>query len=307
MRNCDHIQESLVAVLAGETAPDREIEQHLEHCEECTAAGAELARTWALLGLEADRPLPLLGRLRITGALTRAAELAPQATGLHRPHPGSPLRSPRRRLRTASFAAIGLLVALGAVTGYQSFQPRQHHRNPLIEMIEKGQLRHLQLEVDENSPLVRLTLGVPGQLELEGLPGDEPIQTVLTELLTDGEARSSTRSRALEALRGTGAMSPKVRGAMLQALLADPNPSVRLKAADALVSQLAYPEVQQGFLKVLSSDPNPGLRVRAIDAILAEPDVGEKRQLIDALRQAATAQDGERYVQIRAAEYLRGL
>jgi HEAT repeat protein len=307
MKICDIVQESLVAVLAGEEAPDQEMERHVATCEACSRAARELARTWALLGQEPDRPMPVLTRLRITGALARVAEEPARAGGSRHVRLSTPLRGGRRPIRIASGLGLAALLLLSVATAYWSFRPVQHDQNALIELLQKGQLRHVELEVDEGSPTVRLSLSVPREMELRGRPEEEPIRTVLTELLTAGDARASTRGRACEALRGTVAMSPKVRTAMLQALLSDPNPSVRLKAADALMDQVSLPEVQQVFLKVLSSDPNPGLRVRAIDAVLSAPNVTDQTETIQVLRQAATAPGEERYVQIRAAEYLRGL
>jgi hypothetical protein len=305
MRTCENIQESLVAVLAGETAPDPETERHVAGCAECSLAARELARTWALLGQEPDRPLPVLSRLRMTGALARAAEAG--LAGPRHVRLSAPRRGARRPVRIASGIGLAALAVLGVATAYFGLSPALREENVLVELIQKGQLRHVELEVDESSPLVRVSLSVPRQMELRGSPEEEPLQTVLTELLTAGSARASTRGRACEALAGTVAMSPKVRAAMLQALLSDPNPSVRLKAADALGDQVALPEVQQAFLKVLGSDPNPGLRVRAIDAILAAPGTAEQPEAIHVLRKAATASGQERYVQIRAAEFLRGL
>jgi hypothetical protein len=279
------------------------MERHLEGCEECAVAARELGQVWALLGEELDTPLSVLSRLRILGALGRVAE--PQSWGGCRPHVVPPRRSGRGGLRAASLVGLAALVVVSVVTAFRSFRHEAGGQGLLAEL--GGQLRHVELEVEEDSPLVRLTLSVPRQMELEGRPEEEPLRSVLTELVVDGGARASTRGRAVEALRGTVAMSPKVRDAMLRALLSDPNPSVRLKAADALMDQVSVPEVQQAFLKVLASDPNPGLRVRAIDAVLAAPEVAGQPETIDVLRQVATARDGERYVQIRAAEFLRGL
>ena len=307
MKSCEAIQEELVAVLAGEAAPDPETERHLARCAECAAAARELSRTWALLGQDAEIPLPVLARLRITGALARAQDAVTADAPSRHARPSAPRRAALRPIRIASAIGLAAVLVLGVTTAFLSIRHEHGDETALLALIRNGQLRHVDVQMEEGSPIVRLSLSVPRAIELRGRAEDEPIQTVLTELLTGGDARASTRSRACEALRGSGSMSPRVRQAMLHALLGDPNPSVRLKAADALISQVSLPDVQQAFLKVLDADPNPGLRVRAIDAILASPSVADQPDAIDVLRHAATTPDGDRYVQIRAAEFLRGL
>jgi HEAT repeat protein len=303
---CGQVEEALVAVVTGQPAvAERELERHLAACGPCRQAAREMARIWALLGDDPESPLPALARLRLAGALARAAE--PAGPAPYRPHSGASARSPRRRLHRASLVGLVLLVGISVGTAYRSIVPEAAQQQRLLELVDRGQFGDVELELDDSSGVVRVVVSMSRQLELTGTSEEEPIQNVLARLALNERTRSSTRGRAVEALGTAMPMSGRVRSALVQALLQDPNPSVRLKAAAGLFEQLEEPEVQQAFLKVLGTDPNPGLRVLAVDAVLAVPGAARRPEAVDVLRQAATEPDGERYVQIRAAEFLRGL
>ena len=63
-----------------------------------------------------------------------------------------------------------------------------------------------------------------------------------------------------------------VRNALVDRLLNDPNPGVRLKAIEGLKALGGDPQVRQTLARVLQNDANPGVRIEAIDLLTAHRD-----------------------------------
>jgi hypothetical protein len=70
------------------------------------------------------------------------------------------------------------------------------------------------------------------------------------------------RLKAIEALAGRAGRDPRVRDALVQALLRDGNPGVRVRALDAL-EQARHPEVLPVFERLAREDPNDYVRLRS--------------------------------------------
>lgn len=309
---CQDIQDALVEVITQERLSDQVIEAHLAQCENCTQFAQETARIWRVLGQDQDVPLPLGRKLGIEGKLIQTAQK--QANETKAPALNILQFKQRRSWNVVALAAMIALIFLFTLnqrnaTELPVDQAKQKDESVTqklwAELAEQGYLRDIELSENSNDPTVHLTLSVPKQVSVKGRPDEEPIQRVLTQTLTNPTSWSSTRERAILALKQSSQMSEQTRAIMIQVMISDPNPAVRLKAADALMGAVSFPDVLQAFLQVLTNDPNWGLRIRAIDAVLSVPV--DQSEAIEVLRKVATTPESGPYEKIRAAEFLQTL
>jgi len=89
---------------------------------------------------------------------------------------------------------------------------------------------------------------------------------------------------------------------LLDSMLNDRNPGVRLKALEALSPHQDEPEVSRALIEVLRGDPNAGMRTSAINLLTEEPD----RRLVGVLQELVETTDHD-YVRLRSKRALQDL
>lgn len=136
--------------------------------------------------------------------------------------------------------------------------------NITIRPAEKGRLavsfdasRHLSVETAEDSPLARALM----------------VSAILDPLSL------APRLKAIELSAGfTGEV---LKGALIHALLEDPNVAVRLKALSALARYPRDPDIERALLEVLRDDGAVQVRLQALDRLVdLGVDAGAIRQAI---------------------------
>ena len=94
--------------------------------------------------------------------------------------------------------------------------------------------------------------------------------------------------------------SAEVRSALLEALTADPNPGVRLKALEGLRGLTGDSEVRKTLAHVLLKDTNPGVRIQVIDLLIAHKDAST----VGVLQNLVRSEDNN-YVRMRCKNALQ--
>ncbi len=171
---------------------------------------------------------------------------------------------------------VGFLVGVG---GPRGLRPRATTQRTLTENIEFAAAQNRRLAQTEDSPYIYSNLQVK-QLDEETLALSFDVSThldlirakddpLVTEILVQSLVNSSPLDTRLEAISLAPPLEPKVRDALISALLGDADLAVRLKAIDKLAGENQQHEVQQAFLDVLKREKSVRLRLLAIDNLTA--------------------------------------
>jgi hypothetical protein len=157
-----------------------------------------------------------------------------------------------------------------------------------------------------DSQPVEFTFDAVTPTHVRGSLDDPMIQKLLVEaILTDDNP--GVRLKAMDAIRATGMTSADtaIRTALLHVLRSDPNIGVRKQAMVALHAMPLDGPITSGFLDVLMREKNPGLRIAAINALiplLSKPD-GMDPRLREVLERKAQS-DNNGYIRLRAKSVL---
>ncbi|MFN7941835.1 MAG: zf-HC2 domain-containing protein [Thermoanaerobaculia bacterium] len=233
MSRCPHCHDRLGAYVAGALAAEdaRALAAHLEASPECAREAEELAALWAGLG-ELPAEAPSL-RLRARFYQTLAAEIArAEAAAKETGRVGrwlAALLPAEPRWRLVGVAA---LVALGAALGFLA--PRPGDQREMAEL--RGEVRSL-------NELVALSL----------LRQDSP----------------SERLQGVAYGRSVGADDQRVRAALYEALLRDPNDNVRLAAIDALAGFATLPAERAKLVAAVGKQTSPVVQIALLDTLIA--------------------------------------
>lgn len=177
---------------------------------------------------------------------------------------------------SAVLLIVGFFVGVGGPRGIWS---QSAPKETLTEGIELAASRSHRLVESENSPYlysnvqvkeldgdtIALSFDVSTHMDLIR-PKDDPL---VTEVLVQSLVNQSPLDTRLEAISLAPSLEPKVRDALIAALLQDDNLAVRLKALDRLAADSSAQEVQTAFLEVLKREESVQLRLLAIDNLAA--------------------------------------
>lgn len=304
---CEEFQESMDRFFDRDAAPQPELLEHLDHCEDC-------ARTFAFMG-----------RLR-------GAELYPEPSdadflalrrGVIRDIRRTEARGPSflesvtaffRRpavLMGCTALAVGFAFLAGRSTGKQPLQvkPRPFSEDALLAEIklaasqnqgiqdfDKARYTYENVRVDElGSDRVGLSFDISRHVTLSLQKQDPLVVDVLSQTLV-GTSPVGTKLQAIEA--ADGHLEPKVRDGLIQVMLTDTNLGVRLKAQEKLLEQTGDTKVQEALLSVLQTAESVQMRLLAIDHLTRQ------RISPDRLRQALAPAGRHDAVTLKAMNYL---
>jgi hypothetical protein len=235
MSRCPHCHDRLGAYVAGALAAEdaRALATHLEASPECAREAEELAALWAGLGELADEAPSL--RLRARFYQTLAAEIA-RAEATAAPRESGRVGRWLAALLPAEprwrFVGVAALVALGAALGFLA--PRPANQREMAAL--RGEVRSL-------NELVALSL----------LRQDSP----------------SERLQGVAYGRSVGAGDERVRAALYEALLRDPNDNVRLAAIDALAGFATLPAERAKLVAAVGRQTSPVVQIALLDTLIA--------------------------------------
>jgi len=147
-------------------------------------------------------------------------------------------------------------------------------------------------------------------MRLIGTSEDPAIRQALLEILPNGQDFSlDTRMMALEMLRPRSGHDTEVRDSLCKTARNDSNPSVRLKALEALRGMEQDNTVRLTLTQVLLKDTNPGVRIEAINSLRALAEMQNApvdQHTVDVLRERME-KDPNTYIRVQSAAAMRQL
>lgn len=175
---------------------------------------------------------------------------------------------------------------------------REARANSGVEDVENSPFRYANVRMEEGGEgRVRLAFDVSRHLELT-LPKDDPL---VTEVLVQSMLDAGSVGTKLKAIgQAENVLDPKIRGALLKAMLQDPNLGVRLQAQTRLVERAGDRELADALVTVLEKEESVQMRLVAIDYLTRsriDPDRLEKA--VEAGEPA-----GRGAVRVRANDYI---
>lgn len=179
---------------------------------------------------------------------------------------------------------------------------RQIHQiastNEKLEEVENSPFRYTNVSVAAaEGDDVRLSFDVTRHLDLT-LPKSDPL---VTEVLVQSVLEAGSVGSQLEAIeQAENLLDPRIRGALVKAMLHDPNLGVRLEAQSKLARQAGDPEIRDALLTVLEKEESVQMRLVAIET-LARGRIDPER-----LREAVEsgAPEGRGAVRVKAEQYI---
>ncbi len=253
--NHEDYREWIVLQHYGELDPFQEerLEEHLSGCESCRGHGQELELVLGMVdGARIEPPATLLEEARRElGDLIREDSLESSSFQ-----------------NRSGYWAVAAALLLGVAVGFLLFGLRQPQSLPLDLQSSYG-IRNFRIqEAIASNGTIEVLMDLVQPLRLQGEPGDPRIQEALTGVLRTSP-NPGERIRATLALEsaGEGAWNEAVRAALIHSLKSDPNIGVRRRVLGLLQESAHQPDVQRALVEVLLSDANPGLRVAAITAL----------------------------------------
>jgi hypothetical protein len=312
MKNCTEFETSIDRLYDAQCSEQEQslLMQHMDGCRPCTDYFDLIGRLSAEHLYPEPDPSDLLQMRRAVIRQLRHDKLERRAWS-------SWFFMPRHSFAQALLAVIGgvLLVALGFITGNNRVERnviRDGNETALSRDIELVAMKHGDLADVENSPYrysnvqiretndgrVQLSFDVARHMEIV----TERNAPLVTEVLVQSLLDPSSIGNQLRAISHAGDHDdPRLREALVKAMLTDSNLAVRLEAQAKLVSHVNEREVQNALLTVLQQEENVQMRLVAIDYLT--------RQKVDPqlLEQAVEAGEpqGRSALYVKAGGYIR--
>jgi hypothetical protein len=304
--DCRRHQNEIDRLFAGEL-PDEAHQPLLTHVEGCR----DCAGHYALVEEIAAAPVPDPGDAELSamrGAVLRTIRSERAAWWRSVPHAAA----------IAMVAGAALLAALGWIAGRSSVSgsaprsleaaspdiilARQIQRvargNAMLEDVENSPFRYTNVRMEEAPDgRVRLAFDVSRHLELT-LPQSDPL---VTEVLVQSVLEAGSVGAQLEAIgRAGNILDPRIRGALVKAMLHDPNLGVRLQAQSRLVEQPGDGEIEAALVSVLENEESVQMRLVAIDYLTrGQIDPNRLRAAVE-----AGEPEGRGAVRVKAEHYI---
>lgn len=315
--DCDATQHQIDLAFAGEL-PDEERPNLMRHVDECTDCHSYYDVVEELASPTIEEPDEagyLAMRREVIRTIRReAAEDAPKPSWF-------PLGVFSRAGGFAlALAVAGILFALGVLAGRTgaaapaseaSRQPASADvvlarqigtaakNNRALRDVENSPFRYSNVRIEErDGEQLHLSFDVSRHLDLT-LRRDDPL---VTEVLVQSVLDPSSVGTQLKAIsEAENVLDPRVRGALVKAMLHDPNLGVRLQAQARLVETANHDETSAAMLSVLEREASVQMRLVAID-YLAGSRIDPQR-----LERAVAAgePEGRAAVYVKARNYIQ--
>ncbi len=298
-------QQMLPLMIYGELCERdrRTLERHLQECPTCRRDLEETRRLHALLA-KVPSAEPSEDSLR-DARLRFSATLA-----LHRLRTGRSRRA-AGLLRPAvvpwPVLVLGslLVAAIGYFGGRIADPSRAAGRENLSERLH---ITHIRVLRDaDGAEEVEFAVEATRLYQVRGRMDDPSMQRVLARALVDGE-NAGVRIRAASSVASsvTPPGEGEIRAALMLAVRADSNDGVRKEALQALRRYPADRALRDLLLDVLLHDPNPGLRIAAINTLDSLQTRGYRpdTRMQEALRDQVLSDDNL-YIRAKAKSILQ--
>ena len=158
-------------------------------------------------------------------------------------------------------------------------------------------------------PRVELQLRSQQPVTLRGTVDDGDVKSVLLGVLGSGERFCpDMRLDAVDLLRACNS-DPEVRAALCHTVHTDRNAAVRMKALEALDGTGSQDLVRQTLLDALVDDDNPGVRVEAVNELreMAAKGRGASDDRMRSVLRERMEKDPNTYIRLQSAAAIRDL
>ncbi|MGH9774826.1 MAG: HEAT repeat domain-containing protein [Candidatus Acidiferrales bacterium] len=319
---CAEFEERLFLYAADELGRGtrQDVEEHVKGCASCAAAlEGERQFTDAVAGSASDDPdarLLALCRSGLSDALDQTeAHQSAFRRWTHTLALGSWIAQ-----HPAVSAAVLILAGFSVGTTSQKWMthPVAPSSNPVTttnaSLLDDQQLRSANVSDinwtpagDNSAPEVQVDLQSVHPVTVRGTVNDSNVKHVLIFLLQNNQRYApDMRMNSVELLQPRSNDSD-VRDVLCQIARSDPNPAVRLKALEALLSADPQQEsVRDTVVTSLSGDTNTGVRVEAMNVLERMSEKGpvlNDPKVIAALRQRQSG-DSNAFIRLQSAALL---
>lgn len=282
MNDCKRLEDGLASLMSGDTSSEErgKVMRHLGECEDCADLFAIHAELEDLeLPPAADSEFLTMRRDVLRSIRTSKAEKSPAWRNL--------LQAPQQWVGVLGLAAAALVA--GILIGRwpspdRLFEQAQREDDRLASssqaiagQLEFAAMRNRRVEQSVNSPYIfsdlevreldggrlALSFDVATHLELVRDRSDPLVSEILVQALVN-PAPVNTRLDAISMVRS---MEPKVRDALVSAMLDDESLPVRLGALDKLSALPSDPAIEAALLEVLETEESVQMRLLAIDQL----------------------------------------
>ncbi len=327
------LRDLVLVRLAGSQASPEDMSflaSHLASCETCRAEAAGIESVWARLGDDDGADLvPSAAFVARTSAAIAAESRARRENVV-------PFR-PRRALDSLAKAAALLLAGgLGFLVARTGNGPRlpvgvaalptPNGRGENVSLVanrtvdasrasldlsSKPRLANATYRAAEEPGKIAVSFDVTTRYTVVGRPEEKGVADLLVSLMSGAAETEGARGRVLDFVSATtregAAVSPEIVNLLRRTLQSDKNPSVRKKAAEALVQMPPTPEIRDALAHALKADVNPAVRILAVEGLAKSASVLKDQKTIETLRQKAGDDRENGYVRSQAALALKGL
>jgi hypothetical protein len=324
------VRDLVLVRLAGSRALEEDmafLASHLASCAACRAEAAGIESVWVRLGDDDGADLAPsaafvartsaalaaasrgnvvpFGARRATDGLLKAAALL-FAGGL-----GFLLaKSGGRPLPLVGSAALPTPNGRGENVAFVSSRTVDASR-AVLDLSSKPRLANATYRASEEPGKIAVSFDVTTRYTVVGRPEDKGVADLLVSLMSGAAETEGARGRVLDFVSATtkegAAVSPEIVNLLRRTLETDKNPSVRKKAAEALVQMPPTPEIRDALARALKADVNPAVRILAVEGLAKSATVLKDQTTIETLRQKAGDDRENGYVRSQAALALKRL
>lgn len=168
------------------------------------------------------------------------------------------------------------------------------------------------VDADPSDDKIGVSFDVTSHWTVNGSPRDKSLVRLLSYMM-ENEATTAPRSNAIESVRrmysDPANADPEIANSLAKILRNDTqHEGVRLRAVETLTTLPASGtmETRAALIEALKSDPNPSVRIKAVEALANLARSGDAAA-VDTLRQKASQMDENAYVRVKAAEALSSI
>jgi hypothetical protein len=324
------VRDLVLVRLAGSQASREDmvfLASHLASCAACRAEAAGIESVWArlgdddgadlapsaafvarasaaLAGASREKVVPFRARRATDGLLKAAALLLAGGLGF------LAARSGDRSLPLVGSAALPTPNGRGENVALVSNRTLDASR-AVLDLSGKPRLANATYRAAEEPGKIAVSFDVTTRYTVVGRPEDKGVAVLLVSLMSGAAETEGARGRVLDFVSATAregaAVSPEIVSLLRRTLEADKNPSVRKKAAEALVQMPPTPEIRDALAHALKTDVNPAVRILAVEGLAKSATVLKDQTTIETLRQKAGDDRENGYVRSQAALALKRL
>jgi hypothetical protein len=324
------VRDLVLVRLAGSQALEEDmafLASHLASCAACRAEVAGIESVWARLGDDDGADLapsaafvartsaalagasrknvvPFRARRATDGLLKAAALLLAGGLGF------LIAKSGVRPLALVGSAALPTPNGRGENVALVSNRTVDASR-AVLDLSGKPRLANATYRAAEELGKIAVSFDVTTRYTVVGRPEDKGVADLLVSLMSGAAETEGARGRVLDFVSATtregAAISPEIVNLLRRTLEADKNPSVRKKAAEALVQMPPTPEIRDALAHALKTDVNPAVRILAVEGLAKSATVLKDQTTIETLRQKAGDDRENGYVRSQAALALKRL